>query len=243
MPFPESLTLWLWLSASLVVFVGATIQGIAGYGVTLLGAPVLFLIHPELSPGPVIVVGTTLPLLILLRDWRAIQVRDLKIGIPASFFGAFCALVMLSFVNEAQLALLLGLLVLLAVGLSLVRHVPPPGPRMIAAGSACSGFMTAVTAIGGPPMGLTYQAVQGRRVSGTLSAIFVPTGLFSVGGLILIGRFDAQDAWLGASLLPAVFAGFLLSGRWVNRIPPQALKALVLGISTLAAALILIRNI
>ncbi|ANB03135.1 hypothetical protein [Ectothiorhodospira sp. BSL-9] len=71
MDFPLSLPQWL--LATLVLIIGAIIQGGIGYGVALLGAPLLYLIHPQLIPAPMLIVGMALPLLILLREWRAVH--------------------------------------------------------------------------------------------------------------------------------------------------------------------------
>ncbi|MCG5536386.1 sulfite exporter TauE/SafE family protein [Ectothiorhodospira mobilis] len=234
MDFP--LSLLQWLLASAVILVGAILQGAIGYGVALLGAPLLYLIHPLLVPAPMIIIGMSLPLLILLREWRAVQPADVAWALPGSIAGTALAALVLGVVDQDLLGGLLGALVLLAVALSLVRRVPDPGPAILLPAAGLSGFMATITSIGGPPLALAFQNVSGPRLRGTLSAIFVPAGILSLSTLAWLDRFGPVEVLLGLSLLPAILLGFWISGRVAHRLDRRWLRPTVLAFSALAGA-------
>ncbi len=231
-----SLTLAEWLLATVVLLVGTIIQGSVGFGVALLGAPVLFWIDPGLVPGPMLIVGMALPFLILVRERRSLDVRGVRWAVPGQLSGAAVAALVLAEISNQGLSLIFGLLVLFAVALSAFAGAPKPTPgRLLAAGSM-SGFMATATSIGGPPLALVYQAAPGGRLRATLSAIFVVGGFGSLTALAWIGRFGMEEFLAGLSLLPGVLAGFWLSGYTARALDRAWLRPAVLAVSAVAGA-------
>ncbi|MEA5445139.1 sulfite exporter TauE/SafE family protein [Gammaproteobacteria bacterium AB-CW1] len=230
-----------WLLACLVVVVGATVQGSIGFGVALLGAPLLFLVNPLLVPAPVIIIGMILPALILLRDWRAVAVADVAWTLPGKALGAAVAGMILGIVSDQLLGLLFGVLVLLGVALSLGRPWPSPGPILRFSAGGAAGFMATTTAIGGPPLALAFQQFSGPRLRGTLSACFLPGGIFSLLALAWAGRFGVEEIILGISLLPAALMGFWLSDRAAQWLDGGWLRPALLAVSALAAVMAIVR--
>ncbi|MCG5516537.1 MULTISPECIES: sulfite exporter TauE/SafE family protein [unclassified Ectothiorhodospira] len=228
------LTLPQWLLATLVLIIGAIIQGGIGYGVALLGAPLLYLIHPQLIPAPMLIVGMALPLLILLREWQAVHPRDVAWALPGSFAGTAMAALVLGVVAEQVLGMLLGILVLLGVGLSLIRHMPDPRPHHLLGAAGLSSFMATITSIGGPPLALAFQNVTGPRLRGTLSAIFVPAGIVALTALAFLGRFSHTELLLGLALIPGIVMGFWISGYLVDYLDRRWLRPAVLLFSAVA---------
>lgn len=239
MTFP--LTGTEWLLASLVIFLGALVQGSIGFGVALLGAPLLFLINPMLVPAPVIIVGMSLPALILARDWRAVKPADVAWVLPGKALGSAAAGVVLGLVSERSLGLLFGIMVWLGVLFSIGRRLPAPGPRTRLLAGGAAGFMATTTAIGGPPLALAFQSVHGARLRGTLSACFLPGGVFSLAALTWAGRFGLTELWLGLSLFPAIIIGFLLSGRLSQWLDTRWLRPALLLVSALAGGMAILR--
>ncbi|WP_412851640.1 sulfite exporter TauE/SafE family protein [Ectothiorhodospira shaposhnikovii] len=241
MDFPLNISQWL--MASLVIIIGAVIQGGIGYGVALLGAPLLYLIHPQLIPAPMIIIGMTLPLLILSREWRAVHPRDVAWALPGSLAGTALAAALLGSIAEDVMGVLLGGLVLLAVALSLVHRVPEPRPAHLVGAAGLSGFMATITSIGGPPLALAFQNVTGPRLRGTLSAIFVPAGLLSLTALALLDRFGMTEILLGLSLLPAILVGFWISGWVAGYLDRHWLRPAVLWLSGVAGMAAIVRSV
>lgn len=241
MEFP--LTLTEWLLAMAVVVTGAVVQGTIGYGVALLGAPLLYLINPQLVPAPVILIGMILPLMILLRDWRAVYPVDVAWALPGSVAGAGLAAVVLGVLPQSRLELLFGCLVLLGVAMSAIGWAPRPRPLNLLGAGGLSSFMGTTTSIGGPPLALVFQNVGGARLRGTLSAIFVPAGVLSLTALAWIGRFGIEELLLGLLLLPGVITGFWLSGAAAVALDGRWLRPAVLATSAAAALTAIARSL
>lgn len=232
MEFP--LTPAEWSLATGVLLVCAVIQGSIGFGVGLLGAPLLFLINPQLVPAPVIIVGMVLPMMILVRDWRGVQFSDVGWALPGTLTGTALGAALLDQISADGLSLLFGCLVLLGVAMSSVGYVPALRPRNIVAAGGLSGFMATTTSIGGPPLALAFQTVHGQRLRGTLSAVFFPGGILALSALYAVGRFGLSELLAGLSLLPAITAGFWISGYTARVLDRRWLRPLLLAFSALA---------
>lgn len=239
MELPISLTEWL--LATGVVVIGALIQGSVGFGVALLGAPLLFLINPVFVPAPVIMIGMTLPAMILARDWHSVDFRDVACVLPGMAGGSAIAGWILGVLTPRMLGLVFGILVLVAVGISAAGRMPRPGRGGLVFAGTATGFMATTTAIGGPPLALAFQHVQGPRLRGTLSACFLPGGVFSLLALGWAGQLGRAEWLTGLSLLPAITAGFLLSGRLARYLERGWLRPALLTVSAVAGGAAVIR--
>lgn len=198
--------------AGLVVAVGALVQGAVGFGLALVAAPLLAIIDPQLVPVPLLMVTAAHAVLALRRehadtDWRGVGWALLG-RLPGIALGVL-AVVMLS---PRWFAVLVGLIVLLCAGLSVLRWQPRPTvPALLVAGLV-SGAAGTASSIGGPPVALLYQGSQGPEVRATLAAYFTAGTLLSLAGLAVAGRIDGAAVQSAAVLLPFTAAGFLLSG-------------------------------
>lgn len=231
-----ALSLPEWLLASLILLLCAVIQGSIGFGVGLIGAPLLYLVNPQLVPAPVIIVGMILPALILGRDWRSVVATDVGWALPGTLAGTVAGGLVIGLMPASGLSLLFGTLVLLGVGLSSVGWVPPRKPAFLLAGGGLSGFMATTTSIGGPPLALAFQSLHGPRLRGTLSAVFFPGGILALAALFTVDRFSRPELLMGLSLLPSIILGFRLSAhtaRWLDR---GWLRPALLGLSGAAGA-------
>ncbi len=224
-----------WLLASLVVFVGSLIQGAIGFGVALIGAPLLYLIQPALIPGPMLLAGMCLPMMILLRDWRAVHFPDAGWAVAGQLPGALAGIAVLGVVAQDLLGVVFGALVLLGVALSAVGRIGRPRQHHVFMASGLAGLMATTTSIGGPPLALAFQHYNGARLRGTLSAVFVPGGVIIIGTLAAFGRFGVPELVMGLSLLPGVAVGFWLSGRLAAWLDRDWLRPALLGVSAVAA--------
>jgi len=224
-----------WLAASAVILAGTVIQGSLGFGVTMLSAPLLYLIDPRFVPAPMIVVGSTVATLVLWRERRSVDLREVSRVLPGEALGVAAAAAVVGVVSDATLGLLFGSLVLLAVALSLVHRPPEPGPRLLFVAGTLSGFMATATSIGGPPLALVFQGRAGGQLRGTLSACFVPLGVLALAALYAAGRMGAAELIGGLALLPGVALGFGLSVHTARALDRRWLRGAVLAVSALAA--------
>jgi len=225
--------------ATAAVAVGACVQGVVGFGLGLIAAPLLALLDPDLVPGPLLFVGVPLTVLVALRERAALDFHGIRWAIAGRVPGTIAGSVAVALLPDGPLVVLLGFVVLLAVVLSVGGwSVRPTTGTLVSAGLA-SGFMGTATSIGGPPMAMVYQRVTGPQLRATLAAYFVFGASFSLLTLAVAGEFGAHELELGLTLLPGVLAGFALSWLAARVLDRGYTRIAVLGCSA-ASALVLI---
>jgi uncharacterized protein len=201
--------------ASVAVGIGALIQGSIGFGVNVVGGPILVLIEPRLVPGPALVVAFVLTILVGVRDRAGID----RAGFGWVFLGriptSIAAAMLVAVLPERGLAISLSIAVLIAVALSAVGLRVERTPATLFSAGALSGVMGTVSAVGGPPVAMLYQDAQGPEVRGTLSTIFAVGALTSIVLLAIFGRFGVEEIVASIVLMPAIVIGFGLS-RWTT---------------------------
>src|SRR3954454_9017966 len=222
------------LVAVLVIAVSAAIHGAVGFGLNLLAVPVLLVLDPSFVPGPALVAGLALSLLVAGRELGSLDRRQ-SWALGGLVPGAALGLLLLAAVPQDVLGIPLGLLVLLAVVLSATRWQPAlTRPALLVAGTA-SGFLATAASIGGPPMALLYARSEGAKLRSTLSGFFIVAALVSLIALAAAGRFGAHDLRISAAFLPGVVVGFLASGPLRPLVDRGYARPAILVLSALAA--------
>jgi uncharacterized membrane protein YfcA len=116
-----------------------------------------------------------------------------------------------------------------------------PTRKNVFLASIISGFMSTVSAIGGPPMALLYQNEAGPRIRATISAVFTIGGFITIAGLLWADRFGPVEMLLGMLLMPGVVVGFAISGYTTELVDRAHIKPAVLTISVLSALVVMLR--
>jgi hypothetical protein len=236
-----SLELVDWVIAFACVGVGAAVQGAVGFGLGLIAAPILLLIDPRFVPGPLMAGGLALTLAVAWRERSEIHLEGLRPALIGRFIGTAAAAMVLTVVSARMFELIFGVLVMLAIGLSLAGLRVSPTPTNAASAGFLSGFMGTLSSIGGPPMALLYQREGGAVLRATLSALFVLGSLVSLVALALVDRFGAPELALSAFItVPALF-GFALSTRIRGLTDRAGVRPLVLALSFFSALAVLLR--
>ena len=231
------------LIANLIVLLGACLQGVVGYGIGTLSAPLLFLVSPLLVPGPLTLNASLLTVMMLVRNRTAVRVREVRLAIGGGVVGTMLAGGTLLAISPRGFELVFGVLILLAVGLSVGGWRPRLTGRSSVLAGMASTYMGTITAVGGPPIAMIYQNERGPLVRANMSAFFLFASLLSLTALILTGYLALREWLLFAATFPGVIAGFLLSSRFVGRVDGERLRRLILGIAALAGAAALIRGV
>jgi hypothetical protein len=221
--------------------VGFTLQGAVGFGMGILGSPILILIDSRLVPGPILASTMLFTILLTVREHRAIDLSGLRWAIGGRIVGTIPAATLLAVLPENQLTLLFGGIVLLAVAISVSGLHVEPRPASLLAGGALSGVMGTIAAIGGPPLALLYQHAPGARVRGTLSSIFLVGTIFSLAALVLVGRFGRDELRFTLALLPGMLFGFLVSRRIASRLDRGYTRPAVLTVASIAGIIVVTR--
>ncbi|MGM0951607.1 MAG: sulfite exporter TauE/SafE family protein [Pseudomonadota bacterium] len=229
--------------ANLAIVAGACLQGVAGYGIGTLSAPLLFLISPLLLPAPLVLNATLLTIFMLARNRAALEVRQVRFAIGGGAIGMVLAGVTLTILSPKGFELIFGVLILAGVALSVGGLKPRLNATNSAIAGAASTYMGTITAIGGPPIALIYQNEKGPLVRANMSAFFLVASFLSLTALLFSGYLGWQELMLFAATFPGVLIGFWLSGRLVHRIAFERLRPLILGIAAVAGTTALIRGL
>lgn len=218
------------LLAMMLIFIGSFVQSSIGFGLAIVTAPILYQISPDYVPAPIIVVALFLSLINANRHKATISLKGLWMAflgrVPGSIAGGF----LLYWVDATQLSLWLGVMVLLAVVISLlpIRIQPTPNRMMIA--GFFSGFFGTSSGIGGPPIALLLQHQEANLIRANLSAFFVVSSLLSLVIQAQIGYMSIQHFYLSLPLLPASYLGYRVAMHYVDRIPRKTVRLASLAI-------------
>lgn len=224
------------------VVLGAFVQSAVGIGLGLVAAPVVTLVAPQLMPGGMLMVVVLLPLVTLARERADIDWRGLVWAFPARVLGTAVGVGVVASVDDRQLGLAVGAMVLAAVLLTWRTVVVPVNPGSLSAAGFVSGITGTASSIGGPPLALLLQHRAPRQIRTTLAVYFLLGSLLSLAGLGLAGELQRDELVFAASAVPALVVGFALSGPLRRRLPADVVRALVLLVSGASALALLVRS-
>ncbi len=225
------------------LLLGSVVQGVAGFGVALLAAPVIALVEPALIPVTLLLATAGLPVMSVAREYRDVDWRGLSwalVGrVPGTVVGTWAVVAL----TPRALALVVAATVLAAVALSMARWQPEPTPRGLLVAGLASGAFGTSTGVGGPPIALLYQRQSGPRIRATLAAYFTIGIGMSLAALATAGRVHRDDLLTAAVLLPFLAAGFLLSNPLRRVLDQGRTRTTVLAISAASAVALGLRAV
>jgi hypothetical protein len=175
----------------------------------------------------------------MIRERQSIDRRGLGFALGGRVLASVAAVACLGLLAPESFGTLFGVLVLLAVALSVAGLRVEASSRNLFLAGGLSGFMGTLTSIGAPPMAIVYQNARGPVMRATLNAFFVAGAAISLVALGWAGRIEVADAVLAGIMLPFAAAGFLLSG-WGRRLVDKGrVRIVVLTVSTLSAVILI----
>ena len=217
--------------AALVIFIGSYVQSSIGFGLAIIAAPFLFFIDPLYVPAPITVSAFTLSLANAARHWHLISFEGLKFAIIGRIPGTIGGGLLLFWISQEQLALWLGISVIVAVGLSLGNVAFKPTP-----GALFSVFMGTSSSIGGPPMALVLQHQENDFIRANMAAFFCVSCLMSLLMLATIDRFRIEHILISLPLMPATLLGYWFAMKTLHKISHQNLRRASLALCTIAGS-------
>lgn len=227
--------------ASVIIALGAMVQGSIGFGLNVVGAPLLVLIDTRFVPGPTLVAALVLTLLVGARERGSVDRTGFLWIFLGRIPGSVAAALVVSALPERGIAFALAAVVLVGVLMSLVGWRIPRRPVNVVAVGAVSGVMNTLSSVGGPPIALLYQDARGRELRGTLAAVFTVGALVSILLLAAVGRFGEREALISLVLVPGVIVGFIASIWTAPLLDRHALRPAILSLSALSAVAAIVR--
>jgi len=233
-----------WLVCAITVFVGTVVQRLSGAGYGMFAAPVMAMVAPEWLPGTVVLVGLLVGSGALLNTRDSVQWSDLPAGFAGRILGAgIAAYIATAVVGTDALAVIVGLVVLFAVGLTMLGLTFPISNRSLFAAGGVSGVMGTLTGVGAPPMAILYANVETRRAAATQNAFHGFGTLVAIIALSVAGVLTMPQLAFAASLAPLVPLALLTSRPLAVRFERGAIRPWALGLATLSALALLGRSL
>jgi len=216
-----------------VILVGLSKGGLGG-ALALMGVPLLALVV-----SPVEAAAIMLPILIVMDAaglwvWRKYHhTPTLRSILPGGIVGIGIGWLMASFVSDAVIRLIVGVVALLFVmryaydryhlGDLIPRQPKPPNAVKGTFWGTVSGFTSFVSHAGGPPYQIYTMplGLSPRVYTGTSTRYFAVVNALKVLPYFMLGQFDSRNLTASAMLLPLALAA-TFAGAWlVRRMRPE----------------------
>ena len=225
-----------------IVLLGAITQTTVGLGLGLVAAPVLTFVVPDLVPGLIIMLGMTLPVLTLVREHHDIDWNGIAWATPARLVGTVVGVWIITRVTAQDLERIVGVVVLVAVFLTVRAFSPPINRGTLGAAGFISGVTGTATSIGGPPLALLYQPRPPHQVRSTLAIFFVTGAAISLVGLGAAGELTLREVKIAALLVPVLALGVLAGTRLRSRLPLSVMRPALLAVSAASAVVLIVKS-
>lgn len=230
-----------WLGVGLALALGAFVQRTTGFGMAVVGAPLILLVAPRLVPVVLVFYGLLVSCLVVRRYWQQVEMRDISTALIGKIPGTIIGVWLLVIAPMAMLELLIAGIVLFAVVVTLFRwRLPVNRGSMFGAGFV-SGIFGSVAAIGGPPMVLLMHGMPMERLRGNLAAFFLISSIMTLAALAMAGQVHFWTLGVSLSFLPLVVAGHALGAILAPYISRGLLQVGSLGLCALAAFSLLVK--
>jgi uncharacterized membrane protein YfcA len=230
-----------------VIFVAAFFRSAMGFGDAVVAMPLLAMVIGLKTATPLVAfTGPTISLLILLKSWRAGDMKAAARLIVASLLGIPLGIYGLARLPEEPLKAVLGALILLYGLFGLAK----PGVRMKNEKAWVPWFVGWTAGVlggayntNGPPV-VAYGMLRGwppERFRATLQGYFLPTGLMILAGHGIAGMWTGEVFRLYLLSLPAIAIGVVLGGLVNQKLKPDVFVKLVYIFLAAMGAVLLIR--
>ncbi|HTN61704.1 MAG TPA: sulfite exporter TauE/SafE family protein [Devosia sp.] len=225
------------IAAIAVLLVGLSKSGLlAGLGVV--GVPLLTLIMPAREAA-----GVMLPVLIAMDVIAVYAYRKdfswhiLKIMLPGAAVGTIIGWVLWSFVSDAVVLLLVGVITLLFVLDAVLplrkrlEGLPPSTPWGVFWGGL-SGFTSFVSHTGGPPFQIYVmpQRLAPAFYSGTMAMFFAAVNAAKLVPYFFLGQLSLENLELAAMLVPLGLFGVIAGVYLVRRVSAKHFYLIAYGL-------------
>lgn len=230
------------LLAALVALLAGGVSGLTGFGLALIGVPLLLFVY---EPATVVVLLSVLSVFINVAvvwdSWHDADRRLVLSLLPAAAVGVFVGAEVLYYADPLYIRLGVGIIVVFSA-LLLLREVRIPGAEgwlgTMVAGST-SGLLSTSTGLAGPPIVLLLAArrLPKHAFRGSSALYFLAMSFVGLAALTNRGLLDVAQLPLALALVPAAFLGKVLGTALLNRISDKTFRTVTLGVVILTGTL------
>jgi uncharacterized membrane protein YfcA len=206
-----------------VIFIATLIRATFGFGEALVAVPLLALRAPvEVAAPLAVLVSIVVAGVIVVQDWRVIEIRAATGLILASLFGVPLGILLLARADDHIVKLLLGSVIaafsLYSLSIGRGRRLSHDHVGWLIACGFFSGVLGGAYGMNGPPL-VVYGALRRwspQRFRATLQGYFLPVSIVGLVGYALVGLWTAAVTRYFLWSLPGV-AVATFAGRVINR--------------------------
>jgi len=208
------------LIVAAVLFLATLVRSTLGFGEALIAVPLLALLIPVTVAAPVAaLVSITVAAVVVVQDWRHIQIRSAARLIVSTLFGIPLGLLLLTRVPEPMVKAMLAIIII-AFSLQAMRakrrRVASDGVAWLFGFAA--GVLGGAYGMNGPPLAL-YGSLRGwspGEFRATLQGYFLPASAVGMLGYWTVGLWTPSVTHFYLRSLPAVIVAIVV-GRAVNQ--------------------------
>ena len=234
-----------------ILFISTLIHSTLGFGQALIAMPLLAMVVEIKTATPLVAfVLMTIATVILLKNWRVVDLNAAWRLVLSSCFGIPVGIILLKGVPEGLMKVFLGILVILFSLYNIAnRHLKRIGVKGLSGGAGITylfGFLAGVLGAAYNTSGVvitiyaTLRNWSPDRFRSTLQGYFVFTGVLILASHGLAGLWTPDLFKLYVTSLPLVLAGIFLGSKLHTFIPQGQFDGYV-NIGLLIMGLLLFR--
>lgn len=228
-------SLGVWFGCATSLFLGAFVQRATGFGLAVIGTPLILILEPRLVPAVLVMFGLLVALMMVGTYRREIRVDAVGMALVGRVPGTLLGVWLLLVAPLVVLEKLIALIVLSSVAVSLCKISVPLNRLSLFVAGVVSGIFGTVSAIGGPPIALLMHRLPADSARANLSAFFIASATMTLLALLVAGKVQLWHLGLAVTFLPAVVLGNVLASRIAHRLDRRTLQRSSLILSTIAA--------
>lgn len=239
----NGLSAWQYGLAYAVIAFATIVQYRAGVGFGLLAAPLLALFAPELVPIPIIFLTLLTAAATMATVHGGIDWREVSWSVTGRLVGSIAgAAILVRLTDEKHFMIVFGLLIALAVAMSLAGLRFRFSNRLLLVMGSISGLTATITSVGGPPMAIAYQDQPADHARPNMSAFFAIGCVAILAVLQLHGLIRRADVLHALLLAPGLLIGVALAPLFKGLID-RNFRRILLAISGASAILLIARGL
>jgi len=229
------------LIATAAMAIGSAFQAALGIGMALVVVPILAPVDPGFIPGPMLLAGSLLTAMTAHAERDAIDTKGMGASLVGLSAGTVIGAVALRLASGHDVSRVFGLLLLVAVLISVFGKPVAMSARNLMLAAGASGVMGTMIGVHGPAMSLVFQGAEPKTARAMLGAFFTVAYLGGVVALALVGLFGKSEIIRAIILLPGVVAGLALAPLTRRLIDRRRLRVAILAVATISGVLLIVK--
>ncbi len=226
---------WILIIAIIILFFAGLIQGLAGFGFSMVSIPILILIiEPQLLTPTIIIHSVIINIFLFIKVRKDVQLGRIWPLVAAAIIGIPIGTWLLMVVDSNILRLFVGLFIML-IGLAYMKNfrVRIKNERLAFLPIGfISGILNGSITLSGPPvvLTLTNQEVPKKTFRANMIAYFMLLNLATIPFHFMKGLFTNVCIELSIMLLPGMVLGAFIGTMLVKRVDEDDFKKMVLAL-------------